>query len=800
MPQDRPSIEEQRNRPLTIKELEDKIKEVYLIHDTGIIKMILATIIGNRLGLSDQPIWLLLIAGSGGGKCFKGDTKILMYDGSIKNAKDVKKGDILMGDDSKPRNVLSTTSGFDTMYKIHQSNASDYIVNSPHILSLKYNSTEKKYKNIKKGDVVDIDLPTYLKKNNTFKNKFKGYKVGVEFKEQPTSIDPYYLGIWLGDGESCSTGIFKYDKEIGKFVRKYAKQLGMKYATPFQGEGQCTKHCIVRTLGTSKSNILHSFLKNYNLLNTREKFVPTEYKINSRQVRLQILAGLLDTDGSYDKRKHSFEFSNKSKKLADDVVFLAQSLGFYASINPTIKTIKSIGFSGKYWRVYISGDLHLIPTKIKRKQAPKHTRTTDVLCSSIKVRKLNRDKYYGFEIDGNRRFLLSDFTVVHNTMVIDLISKCGPWIVPVDTLTTNTFASGLNLNKETSLLHKASNGILVFKDFTGIMNLNEEGLKDIMGQLRNIFDGSFTKRTGNGNDVEWKGKIGVIAGGTIASQRKMRQFSEQGERMINYIINLADSKMIAKRALGNRKGSKDRAEDLADMVAKFVNQKIDAGEKFNLKISNEMEDEMIDVADFATRARSPVTMDKKDPSVVLFVGDREIPTRVAIMLTNIAFALMIICDENELSNENANIIFKTALDSIPVERRIVLSVLAKYRSATTKAIAMSLHYPTTTVRAWLSQLNALRMITREASEGKGSGNSDSWELRDEYKTVMIKYENIEAVDAVLTEPEGEYDELPSAYVADDMVNQDAEFLKKQREKLKSSLDDAWSDAPEQQSF
>lgn len=375
------------------------------------------------------------------------------------------------------------------------------------------------------------------------------------------------------------------------------------------------------------------------------------------------------------------------------------------------------------------------------------------------------------------------------TMVINLISKCGPWIVPIDTLTTNTFASSLKRDEETSLLFKAQNGILVFKDFTGVMNMNEEGLRDIMGQLRNIFDGEFTKRSGNGNDVMWTGKVGIIAGGTIASQRKMRQFSEQGERFINYIINLADSKDMARRALLNRKNSKKTAEELADMVAEFVNQKISKGLNKNLTVPQRIEEEMIHVADFATRARSPVTMSKKDPTQVEFVGDREIPTRVAIMLSNIAVALMVLSDEEELSDFNAQILFKTAMDSIPVERRIVLALLAEYKHATTKALAHKLNYPTATVRAWCNQLNALKMIDRISSEGKG--NADSWVLKPDYKEVMIKYQRIEEQDKELDEGESNY-EIENAYVnAKSTDDADDELL----EKAKFVLDDEFPTDP-----
>lgn len=357
------------------------------------------------------------------------------------------------------------------------------------------------------------------------------------------------------------------------------------------------------------------------------------------------------------------------------------------------------------------------------------------------------------------------------TALMGIIDKCGPWIVPIDTLTTNTFASGLKRDEEVSLLYKASNGVLVFKDFTTITSMNEEGLREIMGQLRSIYDGEFTKRTGNAVDVEWKGKVGIIAGGTIASQRKMRQFSEQGERFINYIINVADSKEITRRAMHNQKNLKLQADYLAETVGKFINDKLQTIDKDKLVIPDDIKEAMIDVADFATRARSPVTMDKKDPSMVLFVGDREMPPRVAMMLGNLAVALMVICDEKELSPLNAKILYKTALDSIPVERRIVLSVLAKYKNATTKAIATHLHYPTITVRAWLNQLNALRLLKRQ-SGGSGKGVSDTWTLMQEYKEVMIKYENIDEVDEALEESDDESYEIENAYVAASDIDDD----------------------------
>lgn len=351
---------------------------------------------------------------------------------------------------------------------------------------------------------------------------------------------------------------------------------------------------------------------------------------------------------------------------------------------------------------------------------------------------------------------------------LDIILKCGSWIIPVDTITTNTFASGLKRDEETSLLHKANNGILVFKDFTTITSMNEEGLREIMGQLRAIYDGSFNKKTGNNVDVDWQGKIGVIAGGTGAAARKMRLYSEQGERFINYILQVADSKDMAIRAMDNVENLQQKENSLRTIVAEFVNQKLSGVRSEHLAIPREIKLQMIDVADFATQARSPITMDKKDPTIVAFVGDREQPSRMAMMLANIATALMVISDDIELSEFNAQILYKTALDSIPVERRMVLKVLAEYREASTKSLAVKLHYDTIIVRGWCNQLNALKMIDRIPG-GKGKGSSDIWRMKKEYKDIMVKYEKIEEIDEIL-DNEDDYDEVESAYVTDEQTN------------------------------
>ena len=143
---------------------------------------------------------ILIFAGVGSGKCHLKGTKIMMFDGSIKNVEDIKVGERLMGDDSTPRDVLSLATGRDKMYDIIYPNGNKYTVNSEHILCLKEND-----------NIVEITVNDYLKLDDNDKKNLKGYKVLVNFPERKLPVDPYFYGYSLidntEDNEDETTGI-----------------------------------------------------------------------------------------------------------------------------------------------------------------------------------------------------------------------------------------------------------------------------------------------------------------------------------------------------------------------------------------------------------------------------------------------------------------------------------------------------------------------------------------------------------------------------------------------------------------
>jgi hypothetical protein len=134
---------------------------------------------------------MMLWHSTGTGKCHARDTPILMYDGSIKMVQDIVEGDVLMGDDSTPRRVLSVARGRDQLYEVRPRTptaGSPYIVNSEHILCLKSGCS---------NDVYEIPVKEYVTLDKSSQDTLYGYRVdgAVEFGTLTALIEnPYEYG------------------------------------------------------------------------------------------------------------------------------------------------------------------------------------------------------------------------------------------------------------------------------------------------------------------------------------------------------------------------------------------------------------------------------------------------------------------------------------------------------------------------------------------------------------------------------------------------------------------------------
>ena len=397
---------------------------------------------------------LLLYIGLGGGKCHKKDTPIIMHDGSIKMVQDIIEGELLMGDDSTPRIVTSLARGRDKMYEIIPIKGEKYIVNQEHILCLKASGYPKIEHNIKNKNynvywlennifkskcfsyndsnlndkiiestnflkqikdnseinksILEISVKDYLELPKKKMALLKGYKVPVDFPFKELPIDPYMIGYWLGDGTKNHSEITCQDSTVLYYFANNLAQynLSLNYYSGYTYG--------ITGIGTRKSNVFLNTLKDLKMYN--DKCIPMIYKCNSRENRLKLLAGLIDSDGHL--HNGGYEFTQKNEKLLDDVIYLARSLGFscYKKIKKTSWTYENIKKTGTCFRISIYGNgIEEIPIKIPRKKTKERLQKKDVLVTGISIKYVNEDEYYGFTLDKNCRYLMGDFTVTHNT-------------------------------------------------------------------------------------------------------------------------------------------------------------------------------------------------------------------------------------------------------------------------------------------------------------------------------------------------------------------------------------------------
>ncbi len=316
-------------------------------------------------------------------------------------------------------------------------------------------------------------------------------------------------------------------------------------------------------------------------------------------------------------------------------------------------------------------------------------------------------------------------------MLLDL-----PKTYPVSLLTPNTFLSGFPGSKDSSLLPKVNGKIMQFKDWTSILSMNKDARNEILGQMREIFDGSLKKPFGNGRIAEWKGKVGMIAGCTPAVDIAAQMHASLGERFIYYRIAMPDRVEVARRVLKNNDSSDKMRLELRDAMYAFllgVTTKQEVPE-----IPMPVQDMIVRVANVATLARSGVIRDLGPKKEVVYVPSPEMPTRIVGQLATLATAIMMVNKGTFDEKSDGNLLMKVAMDSIPQTNRMAMEAVAMKTWQTTADIAAWLGYPTAPVRMYLENLGMLGVVRRIQGKNTGEemGGADRWEMAAEYVSVI----------------------------------------------------------------
>jgi hypothetical protein len=306
----------------------------------------------------------------------------------------------------------------------------------------------------------------------------------------------------------------------------------------------------------------------------------------------------------------------------------------------------------------------------------------------------------------------------------------------ISDLTPKTLISG---KKNSSMLPCLNDKIIVMKDFTTILSKRPDDIKAILSQLREIYDGKFSKGFGTGEHEKWSGHVGFVGACTPVYDRHYSVIGQMGERFLLYRIKNRDTIKTGIQALGGFGHESKMRCELKSAFNKFLNQFKDV----DINIPNPSDDlkyKIVSLATFCGHGRCPVHRDRYTKEIT-YLPDPEGTPRLSKQLYHIGIALMTIHQEDSITDDIYEIVKKIGTDLIPKIRFKLLRHLYKEQAteinhtwlATPEVARGTGIHGKTTVRAFqdLSVIGLVAGRLTEAGDDMGKkGRPYEWQLTE----------------------------------------------------------------------
>ncbi len=244
----------------------------------------------------------------------------------------------------------------------------------------------------------------------------------VVFEERKHVLSPYVLGVLLGDGCISTKGSNTFTSADIEIVEKVKRELpdnvilkeklapnsGKAFSYSICYDKEWHKNRPYQGIGVIESELLRLKLKG---TKSGDKFIPWEYLHDSVENRIEILRGLMDTDG-YASKHGTYEYCTKSKRLSDDFVWLVESLG------GKVKTKEKI-VNGKVFYYSYVRQLEMNPFYLPRKAEKFYKIKYFPTRTLKKIELVRKELSKCITVDHPSHTYLTDhFIVTHNTLVL----------------------------------------------------------------------------------------------------------------------------------------------------------------------------------------------------------------------------------------------------------------------------------------------------------------------------------------------------------------------------------------------
>lgn len=280
-------------------------------------------------------------------------------------------------------------------------------------------------------------------------------------------------------------------------------------------------------------------------------------------------------------------------------------------------------------------------------------------------------------------------------------------------------------------------GIVVAKDFSGVLSMHRDSRAAVLAALREIFDGSWSRPvgTGGGRVLTWKGKAGLIGGVTPSVDRHAAVMGALGERFVLYRISDDTSASKADRALANFGDEKQMRTELAVAVEKVMaNLDVD----YRGALDDADRARIVALAEFAVRARTAVERDGYRRTVQVMPEYEQAP-RLAKQLAQLRAGIGAVGADPKTA---WRIVRKVALDSIPRLRWQILTTLHDTgEPMKTADLVETTGIPKRTLDEYVEDLELLKLVDRTKT---GPATNSPWihalaaEVRDNWPEVGEK--------------------------------------------------------------